>query len=242
MNINNIKLVAMDLDGTLTQHKEPLDDTNREVLSALAKRYGLVMVGAGQVMRIFNQLGRFPIDVIGNYGLQYGEYDRSSGEVIIKRDLIFPVEKQSVRERIEMLREKHGFTEYRGESVEYHPSGCVTFPILGTAAIQDDKLAFDPDRRKRRKILEEMKATFPEYTVFIGGSSSFDMAPTPFDKAYALDLYCKEKGIRHDEVVYIGDDYGKGGNDESVFLADYNYLKIDNYTKLAEVTRPLLEF
>ena len=68
------------------------------------------------------------------------------------------------------------------------------------------------------------------------------MAPTPFDKAYALDLYCKEKGIRHDEVVYIGDDYGKGGNDESVFLADYNYLKIDNYTKLAEVTRPLLEF
>lgn len=242
MNINSIKLVAMDLDGTLTQHKEPLDDTNREVLSALAKRYGLVMVGAGQVMRIFNQLGRFPIDVIGNYGLQYGEYDRSSGEVIIKRDLIFPVEKQSVRERIEMLREKHGFTEYRGESVEYHPSGCVTFPILGTAAIQDDKLAFDPDRRKRRKILEEVKATFPEYTVFIGGSSSFDMAPTPFDKAYALDLYCKEKGIRHDEVVYIGDDYGKGGNDESVFLADYNYLKIDNYTKLAEVTRPLLEF
>ena len=242
MNINSIKLVAMDLDGTLTQHKESLDDTNREVLSALAKRYGLVMVGAGQVMRIFNQLGRFPIDVIGNYGLQYGEYDRSSGEVIIKRDLIFPVEKQSVRERIEMLREKHGFTEYRGESVEYHPSGCVTFPILGTAAIQDDKLAFDPDRRKRRKILEEVKATFPEYTVFIGGSSSFDMAPTPFDKAYALDLYCKEKGIRHDEVVYIGDDYGKGGNDESVFLADYNYLKIDNYTKLAEVTRPLLEF
>ena len=242
MNINSIKLVAMDLDGTLTQHKESLDDTNREVLSALAKRYGLVMVGAGQVMRIFNQLGRFPIDVIGNYGLQYGEYDRSSGEVIIKRDLIFPVEKQSVRERIEMLREKHGFTEYRGESVEYHPSGCVTFPILGTAAIQDDKLAFDPDRRKRRKILEDVKATFPEYTVFIGGSSSFDMAPTPFDKAYALDLYCKEKGIRHDEVVYIGDDYGKGGNDESVFLADYNYLKIDNYTKLAEVTRPLLEF
>ena len=32
-----IKLVAFDLDGTLTQHKTPLDDANRAVLDELSK-------------------------------------------------------------------------------------------------------------------------------------------------------------------------------------------------------------
>ena len=43
------------------------------------------------------------------------------------------------------------------------------------------------------------------------------MAPKPYDKFHALSLYCKEQGYSHDEVVYIGDDYGLGGNDESVY-------------------------
>ena len=56
MNVEKIKVVAMDLDGTLTQHKQPLTPENRAALEALAKKYKLVMAGAGQAMRIFNQL------------------------------------------------------------------------------------------------------------------------------------------------------------------------------------------
>ena len=231
----------MDLDGTLTQHKEPLDPVNKAALDALKEKYKLLMVGAGQVMRIFNQLGRYPIDVIGNYGLQYGEYDSANDEMKIMRDLSFPVKCESISERIEAIRKKFGFTEYRGDSIEYHPSGCVTFPILGTRAIQEDKLAFDPDRTRRRKIFREVSAAFPEYTVFIGGSSSFDMAPRPYDKAYAIGLYCREKGLTPDNVVYIGDDYGQGGNDESVLLSGYNFIKIDNYKDFPNVIGSLLK-
>ena len=241
MDGTKIKLIAMDLDGTLTQHKEPLDEVNKKALDELSGKYRLVMVGAGQVMRIFNQLGRYPIDVIGNYGLQCGEYSENEKNLVIKRDLSFPIDRESVSERIEALREKYGFTEYRGESVEFHPSGCVTFPILGTKAIQADKLAFDPDRKKRRKIYDEVKEVFSEYTVFIGGSSSFDMAPRPYDKAYALDLYCKEKQLSCENVVYIGDDYGPGGNDESVLLSGYNFIKIDNYKDFPNVIGSLLK-
>ena len=73
-----IKLVAFDLDGTLTQHKTPLSAENRAVLDRLAEKYSLVMVGAGQCMRIFNQMNQYPIDVIGNYGLQYAKYNPES--------------------------------------------------------------------------------------------------------------------------------------------------------------------
>ena len=238
---DKIKVIAMDLDGTLTQHKTPLSLEHRKVLTVLAQKYKLIMVGAGQVMRIFNQLEAFPIDIIGNYGMQYGVYNEQTKSIDIVRDVTMPCDKDAVTAKIEAMREKYGYTEYAGETVEFHPSGCVTFPLIGTKAKQEDKLSFDPDRAKRRKFYQDVVDTFSDYCVFVGGSSSFDMAPKPYDKYYALDVYCKENGIDHSEVVYIGDDYGLGGNDEAVYKSDFNYLTIDNYTDFPKVVAPLLE-
>lgn len=238
--MKNIKLVAFDLDGTITQHKQPMCPENRAALTALSQKYKLIMVGAGQVMRIFNQMEGFPIDIIGNYGLQYGKYNASSKTIDILRDLKFDTDRESIEKRVTMLREKYGYTEFSGDNVEYHPSGCITFPILGTKAKQEDKLAFDPDRKKRRAIYDDVVRVFDDYVVFVGGSSSFDMAPKPYNKYYALDLYCKENNLSHSEVCYVGDDYGLGGNDESVYKSDFNYLTIDNYLDFPKVVSVLL--
>ena len=240
MKKESIKVIAMDLDGTLTQHKQPLTPENRSTLEALAQKYHLLMVGAGQVMRIFNQLGQFPIDIIGNYGLQYGTYNAVTNQMDIQRDLILPCDRESVDRRVTMVRQKYGMTDIRGENVEFHPSGCVTFPCLGTKAEQADKLPYDPDRSKRRAIYREVCELFSDYSVFVGGASSFDMAPTPYNKYYALDAYCKENGLSHENVVFIGDDYGPGGNDESVYLSDFPYLTIDDYRDFPQVVAPLL--
>ena len=185
----NIKVIAMDLDGTLTQHKTPLSADHRAILTKLAEKYNLLMVGAGQVMRIFNQLEQFPIDIIGNYGMQYGVYNRDAKSIDLQRDITAGCNQTEVIQKVNALREKYGYTAYAGETVEFHPSGCLTFPILGTKAKQEDKLSFDPDRSERRKIYQDVVDTFPDYCVFVGGSSSFDMAPKPYNKYYALDLY-----------------------------------------------------
>ncbi len=238
--MEKIKLVAFDLDGTLTQHKTPLGKANRDALDALREKYRLVMVGAGQVMRIFNQMDQYPIDIIGNYGLQYGKYNSETKSMDIVRDLQFDCNREEIERKVTFLREKHGFTEYRGDNVEFHPSGCVTFPILGTRAFPEDKLAFDPDRKKRRAFYDEVIELFSDYCVFVGGSSSFDMAPKPYDKYYALSEYCAEHGIAHDEVVFVGDDYGLGGNDESVYKSDMGFICVDDYTKFPEYIKVLL--
>ena len=236
-----IKLIAFDLDGTLTQHKTLLEAENRNALTALTERYHLVMVGAGACMRIFRQMGGFPIDIIGNYGMQYSKYDAATASLVPVYDIREEkVAREEIERRITALREKYGFTEYAGENVEFHVSGCLTFPLLGTKAQAADKLAFDPDRSRRRAFYADVVATFPEYNVFVGGSSSFDMAPKPFNKAYALAEYCREKGIDHNEVVYVGDDYGPGGNDESVYLSDFNFLPIDDYRDFPKVVACLL--
>ncbi len=238
---SKIKVIAMDLDGTLTQHKTPLSPEHRVVLEQLSKKYKLLMAGAGQVMRVFNQLGQFPIDIVGNYGLQYGEYNPETKTIDIVRDVVLDCDRETIEKKVTMLREKYGFTEFAGDNVEFHPSGCVTFPILGTKAKQEDKLAFDPDRAKRRAIYDDVVATFDDYCVFVGGSSSFDMAPKPYNKYYALDKYCQENGLSHENVLYIGDDYGLGGNDESVYVSDFPYLTIDNYLDFPKIVEPLLK-
>ena len=242
MDKSRIQVIAMDLDGTLTQHKQPLAPLTRATLEALGKRYKLLMVGAGQVQRIFHQMEYFPIDIIGNYGMQYATYNAQTGGLDMQRDEVIPAgDRGTIEARVTALREKYGYTEFAGDNVEYHPSGCLTFPILGTKAAQADKLAFDPDRAKRRRIYAEVCAAFPEYCVFVGGSSSFDMAPRPYNKLYALDLYCRERGIAHENVLFIGDDYGTGGNDESVYLSDVPFLCVDDYTTFPALVQPLLD-
>ena len=240
MDKNKIKVIAMDLDGTLTQHKQHMSDECKATLIALGEKYKLLMVGAGQVYRIFNQLEQFPIDIIGNYGLQYATYNPETKDLDIQRDLSFPCDREAVEAKVTALREKHGYTEFAGDNVEYHPSGCLTFPVLGTKAKQEDKLAFDPDRRKRRAFYNEVVEAFDDYVVFVGGSSSFDMAPKPYNKYHALDMYCKEHGLEHENVVFVGDDYGLGGNDESVYLSDIPFICVDDYRDFPKLMGDLL--
>ena len=51
------KLLVFDLDGTLSNHRTPMPEESRELLDKLAaKGYHLVMCGAGNVARVFNQM------------------------------------------------------------------------------------------------------------------------------------------------------------------------------------------
>lgn len=240
MDISKIKIVAMDLDGTLSQHKSPLPKENIEMLNKLAKKYKLLMVGAGMCRRIFNQMDHYPVDILGNYGLQYAEYNQKTKDIDILTDIVVPCDEPSVDARVTTLRQETGYTTFAGENTEFHASGCVTIPMLGTKANPAEKLAFDPDRSKRRAFYGRVKELFPEYNVVVGGSSSFDMVPAPYSKFYALNKYAQEHNIALDEIVYIGDDYGPGGNDESVYLSPIPYLTIDNFNDFPKVASVLL--
>lgn len=238
---NEIKVVAFDLDGTLTQHRTPLEEENRRLLSALGEKYKLLIVGAGNCPRIFEQLRQFPIDIIGNYGLQYAEYRKETGNIEIVEELHVECDRESVLARAELFRGETGYTQYSGKPVEFHPSGSVTFPFLGTDAKIEDKLSFDPTRERRRLHYARFCELFGEYTVFVGGSSSYDMVPSPNDKYYALCKYCgRFPDIKHENILFVGDDYGEGGNDHSVFASDIPFICTDDYRQTKEILSFLL--
>lgn len=233
------KLICFDLDGTLTQHRSPLEQKNRAILEALDKKYKIIMVGAGGTERIYNQMQQFPIDILGNYGME--ESKIIDGKFTIVRQSISEVDKDFFLEQTNYLRKKYGYTEYKGEPIEFHASGMVTFPFLGTKAEIADKIAFDPDRAKRRVLYPEVLEIFGDkYTVFIGGSSSFDFSEKRFNKYDAIMTYAAENGYEKDEILYVGDDFGDGGGDSHVRLGGLDYIEITDYRKLDEALKHLL--
>ncbi len=232
------KLLCFDLDGTLTQHRSPLEDKNRLLLDKLSKKYKLIMVGAGNAPRIYGQMGEYPIDIIANYGMQ--ESKMIDGKFTIVREVITRPDKAYFLEKIEYLRQKYGYTEYKGETVEFHTTGMVTFPLLGTKADIKDKIAFDPTREKRKVLYPEVLELFLDYTVYIGGSSSFDFTEKRYNKYDAIMSYAKENGYTKDEILYIGDDFGDGGGDSHIRLGGMDYIEITDYTKTAEALAYLL--
>jgi len=232
------RLICFDLDGTLTQHRSKLEKENEELLTQLSKKYKVIMVGAGAADRIYRQMNGYPIDIIGNYGMQ--ESKMINGEFTIVKQIVTEVDKQFFIEKIEYLREKYGYTDYKGDSVEFHATGMVTFPLLGTKADIEDKIAFEPTREKRKVLNPEVMEIFKDFTVYIGGSSSFDFSGKQYNKYDAILTYAKENGYTVDEILYVGDDFGDGGGDSHVRLGGLDYVEIKDYRETKEKLAYLL--
>lgn len=227
------RLICFDLDGTLSQHKTPITKEVRTMLDRLSEKYKIMMVGAGNAPRIWNQMGQYPIDIIGNYGMQ--EAVVKDGQLcIVREDTVVP-DKEMFLEKCAYLREKYGYTQYYGDSVEFHPAGMVTFCLLGTPAPIDEKIAFDPTREKRRVLYPEVLELFPEHSVYIGGSSSFDFTPKQYNKYDAIMKYAAENGYSKEEILYVGDDFEDGGGDSHIRIYGMDYICIDDYRKTPEI-------
>jgi HAD superfamily hydrolase (TIGR01484 family) len=232
------KLICFDLDGTLTQHRTPLENFNKAVLDKLSKKYKLIMVGAGGCERINKQMNNYPIDIIGNYGMNEAVF--VDGALKIVKEEKYEVDKEFFLKQAAYLREKYGYTKYKGDGVQFHNSGMVTFPLLGTDADIEDKVKFDPTREKRRVLYPEILEIFKDFTVFIGGSSSFDFTKKQYNKYDAVMNYAERNGYKKEEILFVGDDFEDCGGDSHIRLGGIDYVFVSNYKKLAEFLKDYL--
>ena len=232
------KLVAMDLDATLCQHRSPIPEKNMAALKKLCAKYKCIMSGAGNAPRIYKQMGNFPIDIVGNYGMQIAE--AADGNFRIVKAITNEVDKAFFREKTDYLRKKYGYTEYEGESLEFHASGMVTFGLLGTSPSAEHKVAFDPDRKKRRAMYKEVCEIFKDYSVYIGGSTSFDFAGKEYNKYDSTLKWAEEHGYTLDDIVFIGDDFFDGGGDSHVRIKGMDHIVITDYRNFANAVSVLI--
>ena len=46
--------------------------------------------------------------------------------------------------------------------------------------------------------------------------------------------YAGDKYIKKEEILFLGDDFKKGGNDEQIKLNGIDFIQVEDYTRLKE--------
>ena len=99
-----------------------------------------------------------------------------------------------------------------GEVIEDRGSQ-ITFSALGQEAPLEEKVKWDPDFTKRKKMKAILDTLIPEFSVRLGGSTSIDVTKPGIDKAYGIRKLRDILGIAIEEMIFIGDALFPGGND-----------------------------
>ena len=214
------KLVVFDLDGTLAPSKSPLDAEMASLLRDLLQVVDVAIISGGAWLQFERQvLSHLPKDtrlaklsILPTCGTQFFQH---SGEwkKLYAEDFT-PDEKRKIVTSITTAVATAGFKVEKtwGETIEDRGSQ-ITYSALGQQAPLDNKVKWDADFAKRKKIKTVLDNLIPEFSVRIGGATSIDVTKPGIDKAYGIKKLRDILGISLQEMIYVGDALFIGGND-----------------------------
>jgi HAD superfamily hydrolase (TIGR01484 family) len=113
----------------------------------------------------------------------------------------------------------------KGEIVEDRDTQ-ITFSGCGQLASIEDKRAWDPDKKKREKIVSVLTPELPEASLLINAYSSIDILPKGFNKAVGLTRLLEKLRLQKHDLIFIGDGLFSGGNDYSVYEAGFETIPV----------------
>ena len=232
------KLIAFDLDGTLTESKQPITNKTAKFLTSLAYDYEIAIVTGGTMEQIKTQvLDRLPdwvqdkMHLMSCSGAEYLRFGQT-----LYRNLIPKKEKAVMIPMLTGLLKQMGYwiDNPAGDIIEDRGSQ-ITISALGQKASLKDKEDWDSFGIKRREIRDAVKVMFPEYSVRVGGLTSVDISIQGIDKEYAINELLEWNQFEQSEVLYIGDKFRPGENDYPALVAGVTCLRVTSYADTPRV-------
>ncbi|MDQ3628508.1 MAG: HAD-IIB family hydrolase [Actinomycetota bacterium] len=214
-----------DLDGTLTDSKQPLTP---RMAAGLRGLLGLlpVAITTGGTWELVEQ------QVLGHL---------CASEPLLQRLYLLPVSGTRAYERVDgawvrrYCRDLNAEQRLRitdtllsvadelgilvvdpwGEVIEDR-GGQITYSMLGQQAPLALKQAWDPDGSAKEVLRRLVQERLPDMAVRSGRSTSVDVTRPGVDKAYGVRTLSRSLGLPLSTITYLGDRLGPGGNDEPV--------------------------
>jgi HAD superfamily hydrolase (TIGR01484 family) len=215
------RLIAFDLDGTLAESKQPLDDATGEALAGLLDVVDVAVISGGDWPQFDRQIAsRLPprtdrarLWLMPTTGTKLYTF-RSDRWQAVYAELFAEDEKRRIFEAFDAALEATGFVPEAvwGERVEDRGSQ-ITFSALGQEAPVQAKEKWDPDFAKRKVIQHDLRRRLPGLSINMGGATSIDITREGVDKAYGLKKLRDASAIPLEAMMFIGDAIFPGGND-----------------------------
>jgi phosphomannomutase len=246
--INNKKVIAFDLDGTLAESKSTLTREMSEVLTQLLSKYSIAVISGGAYSQFQKQfLASFdcPKDLLGNLylfptmGSTCYVFDKNTDDwkQLYKEELTKDEREKIIRAFDEaILQSGLDLSGSFGDIVEDRGTQ-VTFSGRGQNAPIEVKSTWDPDMQKRQLLVSILKKKIPEFEIKLGGMSSIDITRQGIDKAYAIGKIRELLKVTDDEIFFVGDALYKGGNDAPVKKTGVDYIQEDGPSETLELLR-----
>jgi hypothetical protein len=214
------KLIVFDLDGTLAESKSSLDAEMAVLVNKLLGIVKVAVISGGnwpqfqkQVLSHLSQDERLNnLSLLPTCGTQFYKYE--AGWKNIYAEDFTRAQKEKIVSSLRKAIEQSGLKAERvwGEAIEDRGSQ-ITFSALGQEAPLEEKVKWDPDFTKRKKMKAILDTLIPEFSVRLGGSTSIDVTKPGIDKAYGVKKLRDVLGIGIEEMIFVGDALFPGGND-----------------------------
>ena len=215
------ELVAFDLDGTLAESKQPLQEPMGEALANLLDVAHVAVISGGDWPQFQKQVAsRLParadlskLWLMPTTGTKLYVH-RDGAWQTVYAELFDDATKAKILKAFDESLEATGFVPEKtwGERIEDRGSQ-ITFSALGQEAPVAEKEHWDPKFEKRKVIQADLKQRLPGLSINMGGATSIDITQEGVDKAYGLKKLRDESGIPLDAMMFIGDAIFPGGND-----------------------------
>ena len=234
------KLVVFDLDGTLAPSKSSLDPEMAAIINKLLAVVKVAVISGGnwpqfqkQVLSHLTNDDRLKnLSLLPTCGTQFYKHD--NGWKKIYAEDFSSEQKEKLISSLKKAVAQSGLKTEKvwGEVIEDRGSQ-ITFSALGQQAPLDEKVKWDPDFAKRKKIKAILDTLIPEFSVRLGGATSIDLTKPGIDKAYGIRKLRDILGIPIEAMIFIGDALFPGGNDYPAEQAGVISIRVKdpNYTK-----------
>lgn len=238
------KLLAFDLDDTLSVTKSPMSDRMSEILGRILERFDVCVISGGsynqfhiQVIEPLNvspmQLRR--LHLMPTCGTRYYRYNEADKDWQLQyNEDLTEAEKKKIFKALEESARELGFWPENpvGEVIEDRFSQ-VTLAALGQQAAPEDKYAWDPDGTKKLAIRDLAAKKLPDFEVRAAGTTSIDVTRVGLDKAYGMQKLIDILSISRDEILFFGDKLDEGGNDYPVKAMGIDTIAVESWEDTA---------
>lgn len=218
------KLIALDLDGTLTDKNKNILTETKEELMKLAKKGVVIVLASGRpTAGLFKEAKELELDKTGGYLLSFNGarvLNYQTNEVIYEQILSSEVA-HTMYDRAKQFGLSpltYNATEIITEDIGDHWVQLESFTTkMNIKHVQDFKKEVNYDVNKVlitgepayvATILDEFKVPFEgKMSIYRSDAYFIECMANGIDKAASLDVLCKKLGIKQEETIAFGDGY-----------------------------------
>lgn len=246
------KIIAFDLDDTLSVTKSPISPQMSVLLMQLLEHYDVCVISGANVAQLQKQVtDHLPTEahhlerlhLMPTCGTRYYRFDHDLNDWKMQYSNEPTAEqKQQAAVVLERVAKELGFWPEQpyGEVIEDRGSQ-ITLTALGQDAPAEVKYAWDPTGEKKLAIRDAAAPFLPELEVRAAGTTSVDVTLKGIDKAYGMQQLIEETGVTKEEILFIGDKLDEGGNDYPVKMVGIDTIAVTKWEDTALVIEALVK-